>query len=68
MTKSNLKKPTKSVRDQISKMTTKSEQIRFLNSVGHTRSEISKILTEYYGKLVRYQHVRNVLITPLKKN
>ena len=68
MTKSNPKKPTNSIKDQISKMTTKSEQIRFLNSKGYTRSEISKTLTEYYGKLVRYQHVRNVLITPIKRN
>jgi uncharacterized protein with HEPN domain len=35
--------------------------IRYLNSIGKNRSEISKIT----GK--RYQHVRNVLVTPLKK-
>ena len=37
-----------------------SQNIRFLNSLGYTRSEIAKMT----GK--RYQHVRNVLITPLK--
>ncbi len=35
--------------------------IRYLNSIGKSRSEITKIT----GK--RYQHVRNVLVTPLKK-
>ena len=40
---------------------TKSEQIRYLNSLGLKNGPISKILTTVYGKLVRYQHVRNVL-------
>ena len=46
---------------------TKSAQIRYLNGIGFTRSEISTYLTKMYGKLVRYQHVRNVLITPVKQ-
>lgn len=53
---------------QIAKLkafTTKSAQIRYLDSEGYTRGDISRILTKFYGKLVRYQHVRNVLITPL---
>lgn len=38
---------------------TKSAKIRALNAAGYSRSEIAKFLG------VRYQHVRNVLITPL---
>ena len=38
-----------------------SQQIRYLDSIGYKRTEISKML----GK--RYQHVRNVLTQPLKK-
>lgn len=50
------------VRDELMKVhQTTSQAIRFLNAEGKTRSEISKILN------VRYQHVRNVLITPIKK-
>jgi hypothetical protein len=41
---------------------TTSSKIRFLHSEGFDRSQISKILN------IRYQWVRNVLITPLKKN
>lgn len=40
---------------------TKSAAIRFLNQEGLTRSQIAAKLE------IRYQHVRNVLITPLKK-
>lgn len=39
----------------------KSESIRGLYGLGYSRSAIAKFLD------VRYQHVRNVLITPLKK-
>lgn len=46
---------------------TKSAKIRYLDSIGKKRGEIAKILTDLYGKTVRYQHVRNVLVTPLKK-
>lgn len=38
-----------------------SQKIRSLHSIGVSRSTISKVLEK------RYQHVRNVLITPLKK-
>lgn len=37
-----------------------SQKVRFLTPT-YTRSEISKILN------IRYQHVRNVQITPIKK-
>jgi hypothetical protein len=40
---------------------TKSDKIRYLNSLNYNRSEISQILK------IRYQHVRNVLITPVNK-
>lgn len=40
---------------------TKSAAIRKLSEQGKTRGEISKLLK------IRYQHVRNVLITPVGK-
>jgi len=40
---------------------TKSAAIRRLTAEGKTRSEVAKMLG------IRYQHVRNVLITPIKK-
>lgn len=45
----------------IKKHGTKSQAIRVLNSQGKTRTEIKNMLG------IRYQHVRNVLITPIKK-
>ena len=41
---------------------TVSAKIRALDAAGYTRSQIANFL----GK--RYQHVRNVLVTPLKAN
>lgn len=38
-----------------------SQKIRTLNSIGVSRSQIAKVLDK------RYQHVRNVLTTPIKK-
>ncbi len=46
---------------QLEAITSVSGKIRFLSSQGMTRGEIAKKL----GK--RYQHVRNVLTQPLKK-
>lgn len=40
---------------------TKSSAIRRLSEQGKLRGEIAKMLD------IRYQHVRNVLITPIKK-
>jgi len=40
----------------------KSSKIRYFDSVGFSRKEISEILK------IRYQHVRNVLVTTLKKD
>jgi len=45
---------------ELDKMSTKSSKIRFLLGKGFTRSEIAKKLN------IRYQHVRNVEITPIK--
>ena len=68
MTKSNKQtkqSTTKKIDSKNFKLTdynSKSHAIRTLNSLGYTRSEISKIIN------IRYQHVRNVLITPLMKD
>ncbi len=43
-----------------SDLPTKSAKIRFLNSKNWSRGQIAKKLE------IRYQHVRNVLITPVK--
>ena len=48
-----------SIRTNLSYNTSK--KIRELASLNISRSEISKILN------IRYQHVRNILITPVKK-
>lgn len=53
--------------NELKTLTTMSSQIRFLDSKGVSRGSISKILSELHKKLVRYQWVRNVLITPIKK-
>jgi hypothetical protein len=37
-----------------------SQKIRHLHSLGFTRGQIAKFLEK------RYQHVRNVLVTPIK--
>jgi len=45
----------------VKELGTKSAVIRKLNADGLSRSDISKVMK------IRYQHVRNVLITPIKK-
>lgn len=52
---------TKANQDKLDTLTTKSAKIRYLDSEKFTRGQIAKILG------IRYQHVRNVLITPVKK-
>ncbi len=47
-------------RSRLNSLPTTSSKIRFLNKLGFSRSEISVELNK------RYQHVRNVLITPIK--
>lgn len=46
---------------------TVSARIRYLDSQGYTRSQITKLITNGSGGVLRYQHVRNVLITPITK-
>lgn len=45
----------------LANLNTKSAQIRYLNNIGLTRAEIARILE------IRYQWVRNVLITNVAK-
>jgi len=45
---------------KLNKLPTKSAKIRFLSSIGISRGDIARTLG------IRYQHVRNVLITPVK--
>lgn len=47
-------------REELLSHKTTSAKCRFLTSLGISRSEISKILN------IRYQHVRNIQITPIK--
>lgn len=53
---------------KIRAMKTKSEQMRYLSALGWKNGAISKYLSLVYGKTVLYQHVRNVLRQPLKKD
>ena len=44
-----------------------SSQIRFLASQGYDRSQtVTKIRLNGLNRKIRYQHVRNVLLTPVK--
>lgn len=54
------KKLSKAQKTKLGKLPTTSARIRYLDSLGWSRGAIAKEL----GK--RYQHVRNVLITPVK--
>ncbi len=54
-------KITASNRTKLKALPTTSARIRFLDKQGFSRSEIAVELDK------RYQHVRNVLITPIKK-
>lgn len=59
--KSEITTPAYDVEGLMKKFVTKSAVIRHLDSEGVKRGEIAKMLN------IRYQHVRNVLITPIKK-
>ena len=48
-----------SITTELNSLPTISSKIRYLNKKGYDRGDISRILQK------RYQHVRNVLITPL---
>ena len=47
--------------------TTFAAKARFLLSLGKTRGDISRFMTETEGKEIRYQWIRNIELTPLKK-
>ena len=47
-------------RTYLESLTSKSAKVRYLHSLGVSRTEISNIL------YIRYQHVRNILMTKLK--
>ncbi len=51
----------------LDKQTSVAAQVRYLASSTSDRGEISRFLCHHLGREVRYQWVRNVLITPLKK-
>lgn len=51
----------KTAAELIAQYGNKSKAIRALNGEGHKTGEIAKMLD------IRYQHVRNVLVTPVKK-
>jgi hypothetical protein len=54
-------------RDAYNALTTISAKIRYLTAEGYSTGDTSRIMTELEGRLVRFQHVRNVKITPLKR-
>ncbi len=58
--KANEAKLTKAQSTRLTKLPTKSAKIRFLTSLEWSRSRIADKLQ------IRYQHVRNVQITPIK--
>lgn len=54
------------VQAELAKLTQISSKVRYLASLKMSRGDISRVLTASEGRLIRYQWVRNVLITPLK--
>ncbi len=45
-----------------------SQTIRALHDAGLTRGDIVRYFEAHLDRTIRYQHVRNVLITPVKKS
>ena len=43
-----------------------SAQIRYLDKLNMSRGDIVRMFKDHLGREIRYQHVRNVLITPVK--
>lgn len=60
-TKKTAPKLAKDIEASLSELTTTASKVRFLDSKDFSRGDISRILN------IRYQWVRNVLNTPLKK-
>jgi hypothetical protein len=44
-----------------------SQTIRWLTGKGLVRGDVVRYFEQHLGRTIRYQHVRNVLITPVKK-
>ena len=59
-TKKTVPNLSKSNRDELDAISQTAGKIRYLHSKGYSRGDISRLLS------IRYQWVRNVLITPLK--
>ena len=55
------------VRDAVSALTTIASKVRYLLATGMSRGDISRYLTATEGREVRYQWIRNIELTPLKK-
>lgn len=62
MSKSKKSQPLTSIQQDLAALPTKSAKIRYLTAKGWQRGAIAKELG------VRYQHVRNVQITPVKQS
>jgi len=56
---------TKAQQKVVDGLPTVSARIRYLDGEQFTRSQITKLITNASGGELRYQHVRNVLLTPL---
>lgn len=54
--------------DELLSLEGKSAKIRYLTSKSLSRSEIVKVFNDVLGLQIRYQHVRNVQVTVLKKD
>lgn len=60
--KTPVKKTPKNPAAKYAKLETKSAKIRAMSADGMSRPDIARALK------IRYQHVRNVLVTPLKRS
>ncbi len=58
---------TKAQQNKVNGLPTVSARIRYLDSEAFTRSQITKLITNATGGVLRYQHVRNVLVTEVAK-
>lgn len=58
---------TKAQKTQVDSLPTVSARIRYLAEQKFTRSQITKLIPNAKGGKLRYQHVRNVLVTPVAK-
>ena len=58
----------KSQQKTVDGMTTVSARIRFLDSEGYTRSEITRLILNAKGEKLIYQHVRGVLTAKTPAN